>query len=86
MFQKAHRVKSSVAVRNSDRRKLRQRLANFFAHYNEEQLSGMAPAKGDLKENKIYTHKGEALSVFTLDGEPVIMEMKVSPKYIDFQK
>merc|ERR1712106_323567 len=76
MFQKAHRVKSSVAVRNSDRRKLRQRLANFFAHYNEEQLSGMAPAKGDLKENKIYTHKGEALSVFTLDGEPVIMEMK----------
>ena len=31
---------------------------------------------GDLKENKIYTHKGEALSVYTLDNEPLLMEMK----------
>ena len=62
MFQKPHRVKSSVTVRNSDRRKIRTRLTNFFPTFTEDQLNGLVPAKGDLKENKIYTNKGEALS------------------------
>ena len=67
MFQKPHRVKSSVTVRNSDRRKIRTRLNNFFPTFTEDQLNALVPAKGDLKENKIYTNKGEALSGLVIE-------------------
>ena len=57
MFLKPFRTKSSVTVRNSDRRKVKTRLGSFFPDMNEDQIGNLIPAKGDLKENKIYTHK-----------------------------
>ena len=57
MFLKPFRTKSSVTVRNSDRRKVKSRLGSFFPEMTEDQIGNLIPAKGDLKENKIYTHK-----------------------------
>ena len=57
MFLKPFRTKSSVTVRNSDRRKVKSRLGSFFPDMTEDQIGNLIPAKGDLKENKIYTHK-----------------------------
>ena len=57
MFLKPFRTKSSVTVRNSDRRKVKTRLGSFFPDMTEDQIGNLIPAKGDLKENKIYTHK-----------------------------
>jgi len=76
MFVKPFRTKSAVTVRNSDRRKLKSRLATFFPGTPEESLAHMVPAKGDFKETKVITHKGEPVSVFTADGEPTVIEMK----------
>lgn len=75
MFLKPFRTKSSVTVRNSDRRKVKSRLGSFFPEMTEDQIGNLIPAKGDLKENKIYTHKGEGLSVFTYADEPVLIEL-----------
>jgi len=68
MFVKPFRTKSAVTVRNSDRRKLKSRLATFFPGTPEESLAHMVPAKGDFKETKVITHKGEPVSVFTAYG------------------
>lgn len=57
MFLKPFRTKSSVTVRNSDRRKVKSRLGSFFPEMTEDEIGNLIPAKGDLKENKIYTHK-----------------------------
>jgi len=75
MFLKPFRTKSSVTVRNSDRRKVKTRLGSFFPDMTEDQIGNLIPAKGDLKENKIYTHKGEGLSIFTFADEPVLIEL-----------
>jgi len=75
MFLKPFRTKSSVTVRNSDRRKVKSRLGSFFPEMTEDQIGNLIPAKGDLKENKIYTHKGEGLSIFTFADEPVLIEL-----------
>lgn len=76
MFVKPFRSKSAVTVRNSDRRKLKSRFATFFPETPEETLNSMVPAKGDLKEMKVVTHKGEPVTVFTVEGEPTVIEMK----------
>ena len=74
MFQKPFRTKNSITVRNSDRRKLKARLSNFFPSITEEQSNELIPAKGDFKESKVFTHKGDQIVVYQLEDEPVLMQ------------
>lgn len=64
-----------MTVRNSDRRKIKNRLASFFIDFSDDDIAQIVPPKGDFKENKIYTHKGEGLSVYTFEEEPVLVEL-----------
>ena len=74
MFQKPFRTKNAVTVRNSDRRKLKTRLGNFYPDLSDEKQNQIVPAKGDFKEAKIFTHKGEQIVVYYLDDEPVLVQ------------
>lgn len=76
MFVKPFRVKNSVTVRNSDRRKLKKSLLNFYPSIPEDDpaLAEVLPAKGDLKETKVLTHKGEQVLVYQLSDEPVLIQ------------
>lgn len=85
MFVKPFRTKSAVTVRNSDRRKLKSRLATFFPGTPEESLAHMVPAKGDFKETKVITHKGEPVSVFTAYGlwkDSFFHDLRVMERFI----
>ena len=76
MFQKPFRTKSSTTVRNSDRRKLRTRIATLYPEIPDEIQNEIIPQKGDLKETKIITHKGEQFVTYLLEDEPLIIQDK----------
>ncbi|XP_061488093.1 eukaryotic translation initiation factor 2D [Rhineura floridana] len=76
MFAKAFRVKSNTAIKGSDRRKLRSDVAATFPTLTSEQLSDVVPNKEELNVIKLYTHKGEALTVYANGRIPVLFEME----------
>ncbi|KAJ6659907.1 hypothetical protein lerEdw1_018363 [Lerista edwardsae] len=76
MFAKAFRAKSNTAIKGSDRRKLRADVAASFPTLTSEQLSELVPNKEELNVIKLYTHKGEALTVYANGRNPVIFEIE----------
>ena len=74
MFQKPFRTKSSTTVRNSDRRKLRAKIGSLYPEIPEDVQNEIVPQKGDLKETKIITHKGEQFMTYLLEDEPLIIQ------------
>nr|XP_056701514.1 eukaryotic translation initiation factor 2D isoform X2 [Euleptes europaea] len=76
MFAKAFRVKSNTAIKGSDRRKLRADVAATFPTLSTEQLSEVVPNKEELNIIKLYTHKGEALTVYANSRNPILFEME----------
>ncbi|XP_066481507.1 eukaryotic translation initiation factor 2D [Tiliqua scincoides] len=76
MFAKAFRVKSNTAIKGSDRRKLRADVAATFPALTSEQLSELVPNKEELNIIKLYTHKGEALTVYANGRNPVLFEIE----------
>ncbi|XP_062998856.1 eukaryotic translation initiation factor 2D [Elgaria multicarinata webbii] len=76
MFAKAFRVKSNTAIKGSDRRKLRSDVAATFPTLTSEQLSEVVPNKEELNVIKLYTHKGEALTVYANGRNPIFFEIE----------
>ncbi|XP_062450856.1 eukaryotic translation initiation factor 2D [Rhea pennata] len=76
MFAKAFRVRASTAIKGSDRRKLRTDVAAAFPNLSAEQLTEFIPNKEELNVIKIYTHKGEAVTVFTINKNPILFEIE----------
>ncbi|XP_077190918.1 eukaryotic translation initiation factor 2D isoform X4 [Paroedura picta] len=76
MFAKAFRVKSNTAVKGSDRRKLRADVAATFPTLSAEQLSKVVPNKEELNVIKLYTHKGDAVTVYANSRNPALFEVE----------
>ncbi|NXH18958.1 EIF2D factor, partial [Bucco capensis] len=76
MFSKAFRVRSNTAIKGSDRRKLRTDVAAAFPTLSAEQLAEFIPNKEELNVIKIYSHKGEAVTVYTNNRNPILFEIE----------
>lgn len=58
------------------RRKLRADVAATFPTLSAEQLSEVVPNKEELNVIKLYTHKGDAITVYANSRNPVMFEME----------
>ncbi|NXA39553.1 EIF2D factor, partial [Eudromia elegans] len=58
------------------RRKLRTDVAAAFPNLSTEQLTEFIPNKEELNVIKIYTHKGEAITVYTSNKNPILFEIE----------
>ncbi|KAM6165265.1 eukaryotic translation initiation factor 2D isoform 2-T2 [Erethizon dorsatum] len=76
MFAKAFRVKSNTAIKGSDRRKLRADVTAAFATLGTDQVSELIPGKEELNIVKLYTHKGDAVTVYTSGGNPILFALE----------
>lgn len=56
------------------RRKLRTDVAAAFPNLSAEQLTEFIPNKEELNVIKIYTHKGEAVTVYMNSRNPILFE------------
>ncbi|XP_067863638.1 eukaryotic translation initiation factor 2D [Heptranchias perlo] len=75
MFAKPFRVKSNTAIKGSDRRKLRADVLAAFPSLSSSQLSDLIPSKEELNVVKMFLHKGEAVTAYVLNKNPVFFEM-----------
>ncbi|XP_074019419.1 eukaryotic translation initiation factor 2D isoform X2 [Numenius arquata] len=76
MFSRAFRVRSNTAIKGSDRRKLRADVAAAFPNLSAEQLTEFIPNKDELNVIKIYSHKGEAITVYMNNRNPILFEIE----------
>ncbi|XP_069094688.1 eukaryotic translation initiation factor 2D isoform X1 [Pleurodeles waltl] len=76
MFAKAFRVKSNTAIKGSDRRKLRSDVAAAFPRLSSEALSELVSNKEELNVVKVYAHKGEAITIYVRQRNPVFFEVE----------
>ncbi|NXI35392.1 EIF2D factor, partial [Galbula dea] len=76
MFSRAFRVRSNTAIKGSDRRKLRTDVAAAFPNLSAEQLTEFIPNKEELNVIKIYSHKGEAVTVYMNNRNPILFEIE----------
>ncbi|NXM78845.1 EIF2D factor, partial [Serilophus lunatus] len=76
MFARAFRVRASTAIKGSDRRKLRGDVAAAFPNLSAEQLAEFIPNKEELNVIKIYSHKGEAVTVYMNHRNPILFEVE----------
>ncbi|XP_034028575.1 eukaryotic translation initiation factor 2D [Thalassophryne amazonica] len=76
MFAKAFRVKSNTVVKGSDRRKLKADISAAFPTLSAEELSELVPNKEELNVVKIYTHKGDAVTLYVLHKNPLFFELE----------
>ncbi|XP_061218864.1 eukaryotic translation initiation factor 2D isoform X2 [Neopsephotus bourkii] len=76
MFSRAFRVRSNTAIKGSDRRKLRADVAAAFPNLSAEQLAEFIPNKEELNVIKIYCHKGEAVTVYMNNKNPILFEIE----------
>ncbi|XP_006000441.1 eukaryotic translation initiation factor 2D isoform X2 [Latimeria chalumnae] len=76
MFVKPFRVKSNTSIKGSDRRKLKADIGASFPSLSAEQLSELIPNKEELNVLKIYTHKGDAVTVYVTHKNPVFFEVE----------
>ncbi|NXS60385.1 EIF2D factor, partial [Brachypteracias leptosomus] len=60
------------------RRKLRTDVAAAFPNLSAEQLTEFIPNKEELNVIKIYSHKGEALTVYMNSKNPILFEIEKS--------
>ncbi|NWI59173.1 EIF2D factor, partial [Calyptomena viridis] len=58
------------------RRKLRSDVAAAFPNLSAEQLSEFIPNKEELNVIKIYSHKGEAVTVYMNHRNPILFEVE----------
>ncbi|XP_041083712.1 eukaryotic translation initiation factor 2D isoform X2 [Polyodon spathula] len=76
MFAKPFRVKSNIAIKGSDRRKLKADISTAFPMLSAEQISEVIPNKEDLNVVKIYTHKGDSVTLYVLHKNPIFFEVE----------
>ncbi|NXY88722.1 EIF2D factor, partial [Alcedo cyanopectus] len=58
------------------RRKLRADVAAAFPNLSAEQLTELIPNKEELNVIKIYSHKGEAVTVYVNNRNPILFEVE----------
>lgn len=75
MFCKAFRVKSHSALKSSDRKKLRGDISCTFPSLTSEKLAELMPPKEDLTIAKVFVHKGDAVSIYVHNRNPIIFEL-----------
>ncbi|KAM9786213.1 eukaryotic translation initiation factor 2D [Neosynchiropus ocellatus] len=75
MFAKPFRVKSNTAIKGSDRRKLKADVAAAFPALTPEDLLELLPNKEELNVVKIYSHKGDAVTLYVLHKNPLFFEL-----------
>nr|XP_006995388.1 eukaryotic translation initiation factor 2D isoform X4 [Peromyscus maniculatus bairdii] len=76
MFAKAFRVKSNTAIKGSDRRKLRADVTAAFPTLGTDRVSELIPGKEELNVVKLYAHKGDAVTVYMIGGNPILFELE----------
>ncbi|MGH0174976.1 UNVERIFIED_CONTAM: hypothetical protein FKN15_069634 [Acipenser sinensis] len=76
MFAKPFRVKSNIAIKGSDRRKLKADISTAFPVLSAEQISELIPNKEELNVVKIYTHKGDSVTLYVLHKNPIFFEVE----------
>ncbi|KAM9268384.1 eukaryotic translation initiation factor 2D isoform 2-T3 [Morus bassanus] len=76
MFCRALRVRSNTAIKGSDRRKLRTDVAAAFPNLSAEQLTEFIPNKEELNVIKMHSHKGEAITVYMNNRNPILFEIE----------
>jgi len=57
MFTKKFRVKSNVALRGSEKKQLRNRLATLLCVQCEDNVNEIISSKEDITVLKVYLHK-----------------------------
>lgn len=60
----------------ASRRKLKADLLAAFPLLSAGELSELVPNKDDLNVVKIYAHKGEAVTVYVLQKNPIFFELE----------
>ncbi|XP_031237555.1 eukaryotic translation initiation factor 2D isoform X2 [Mastomys coucha] len=76
MFAKAFRVRSNTAIKGSDRRKLRADVTAAFPTLGTDQISELIPGKEELNVVKLYAHKGDAVTVYSSGGNPILFDLE----------
>lgn len=74
MFAKALRIKSNTAIKGSDRRKLRADVGRALPSLSAEELSALVPQKEDMSVVRAYAHKGDVVTIYLLNSNPVFFE------------
>ncbi|XP_043572547.1 eukaryotic translation initiation factor 2D isoform X1 [Chiloscyllium plagiosum] len=75
MFAKPFRVKSNTAIKGSDRRKLKADVQSAFPSLSGAELSHLIPNKEELNVVKMYLHKGDVVTAYVLNKNPIFFEM-----------
>ncbi|MBN3278719.1 EIF2D factor, partial [Polyodon spathula] len=60
----------------SNRRKLKADISTAFPMLSAEQISEVIPNKEDLNVVKIYTHKGDSVTLYVLHKNPIFFEVE----------
>lgn len=76
MFAKAFRVKSNTVVKGSDRRKLKTDISTAFPSLSAGDVNHLVPNKEELNIVKIYTHKGDAATIYVLHKNPIFFQLE----------
>ncbi|CAK6957402.1 eukaryotic translation initiation factor 2D [Scomber scombrus] len=76
MFAKTFRVKSNTVIKGSDRRKLKADITVTFPALSADELSELVPNKEELNVVKIYTHKGDAVTLYVIHKNPLFFELE----------
>ncbi|XP_070825191.1 eukaryotic translation initiation factor 2D isoform X1 [Chaetodon trifascialis] len=76
MFSRPFRVKSNTAIKGSDRRKLKADISTAFPSLSADELSELVPNKEELNVVKIYAHKGDAVTLYVLQKNPLFFELE----------
>ncbi|XP_075873543.1 eukaryotic translation initiation factor 2D-like, partial [Nelusetta ayraudi] len=76
MFVRPFRVKSNTAIKGSDRRKLKADITAAFPSLSADELSNLIPNKEDLNIVKIYAHKGDAVTLYLMNKNPLFFELE----------
>lgn len=76
MFAKPFRVKSNTVIKGSDRRKLKADISAAFPALSADELSELVPNKEELNVVKVYAHKGDAVTLYVLNKNPLFFELE----------
>lgn len=76
MFAKPFRVKSNTVMKGSDRRKLKADISAAFPLLSADELSDLIPNKEELNVVKVYAHKGDSVTLYVLNKNPLFFELE----------
>ncbi|CAH2230664.1 jg4216 [Pararge aegeria aegeria] len=75
MFAKPYRLKSNKTLKNSEKKCLTQRIQSEFPVATDEKVKELVPSKSATSCMKVVLHSGDTVSVYVVDGVPVMIDM-----------